>query len=109
MHPRTSYLVQADGDDSAREPLLEREDYRIILPDAEPPVTAATTPTRPNDPSAPPFPDGKPDEDLKKSPQLNTPEKAEGYGLPTGYRTQYAGIVAGHFQGTSQVCIAFLG
>ena len=96
MHPRSSYLAQADADASAREPLLEREDYPVLLPDAEPPVSATTTPDSSQAPlpPLPPLPGGKSDPDAEKSPHLKTPNKAEGYGLPSGYRAQYAGTDA---------------
>lgn len=93
MHPRSSYLAAADEEESNREPLLAHEDYPVLLPDAEPSASAATTPSK-DDPSAPPVKNGKgSDEKSKNSPTSVTPEKAEGYGLPTGYQAQYAGGV----------------
>lgn len=93
MHPRSSYLAAADTEDSNREPLLAHEDYPVLLPDAEPVASASSTPTRSSEEaSAPPIGQGNGSaEKDKASPSTVTPDKAEGYGLPTGYQAQYAG------------------
>lgn len=93
MHPRSSYLAAAEEEASNREPLLAHEDYPVLLPDAEPVASASSTPTRTSEQASAPLleKDGDTDKTDKASPNTVTPDKAEGYGLPSGYQAQYAG------------------
>ena len=88
MHPRSSYLAAAGEEDSNQEPLLAHEDYPVLLPDAEPSASASTTPSKEPEESVGKGKDS--DQKANPSPTSVTPEKAEGYGLPTGYQAQYA-------------------
>ena len=97
MHPRTRYL--ADASDPAQQPLLQGSDRRpddfpVLQSAAEPPVSddklsAATKP------SAPPL-------SKASSPTAPSTDQASSseYGLPSGYRAQYAGEECSQMQPT---------
>ena len=88
MHPRTRYL--ADASDPAQQPLLQAADAR---PDDAPVLqSAAEPPLKPEKgsgaaaPSAPPLSSAT----TPGGPRTDQ-ASASGYGLPSGYRAQYAG------------------
>lgn len=93
MHPRSSYLAASGEEDSIQEPLLAHEDYPVLLPDVEPSASSSTSPAKAPEEIKVPSPGKGQDSDQKANPSPTsiTPEKAEGYGLPTGYQAQYAG------------------
>lgn len=87
MHPRTRYL--ADASDPAQQPLLQAADAR---PDDAPVLqSAAEPPLKPEKgsgaaaPSAPPLSSAT----TPGGPRTDQ-ASASGYGLPSGYRAQYA-------------------
>ncbi len=88
MHSRTQYL--ADSDDSARKPLLQDSrttapEYPVLQSAAEPPISGESS--KLDTPSAPPLNNASTEAGPSGERQVPTSE----YGLPTGYRAQYAG------------------
>jgi hypothetical protein len=88
MHSRTQYL--ADSDDSARQPLLQDSrttapDYPVLQSAAEPPISGKSS--KLDTPSAPPLNNASTEAGPSGEREAPTSE----YGLPTGYRAQYAG------------------
>ena len=92
MHPRTRY--PADASDPAQQPLLQTadpspDDAPVLQSAAEPPLKSEKGSTAAA-PSAPPL-------SSATSPRAPSTDQASasGYGLPTGYRAQYAGETCG--------------
>ncbi|KAL0040946.1 hypothetical protein WJX79_010977 [Trebouxia sp. C0005] len=87
MHSRTQYL--ADSDDSAQQPLLQNSrttapDHPVLQSLAEPPISGKSS--KLDTPSAPPL--DKASTEAGPSGERQAPSSE--YGLPTGYRAQYA-------------------
>jgi len=90
MHSRTQYLADSEG--SARQPLLQDSrttapEYPVLQSIAEPPISGKSS--KLDTPSAPPLNSAS----TEAGPSGERQAPPSEYGLPTGYRAQYAGVL----------------